>query len=94
MALFLDYNETIDPCVMLSNECDSIVVTIYNPEKSQIFFGKHSTPNYSVNPFKDANAWRYEEEYEESRYRYQEGYTFHVHTLVITTDDIVENTPN
>ena len=92
--LFLSYDETIDPCVLLSNECNGIVVTIDNPEKSKIFFGKHTTPNYSSNPFNDANAWRYDVETQESRYRNQEGYTFHVHTLVITTDNIVENTPN
>ncbi|MDX2431499.1 MAG: hypothetical protein QNK35_11220 [Bacteroides sp.] len=92
--LFSSYDETIDPCVLLSKECDSIVVTIDNPEKSVIFFGKHSTPNYTSNPFKDANAWSYGVETQEPFLRNQELLTKHIYSLVITTDSIVENTSN
>lgn len=92
--LFYSYDETIDPCILLSNECDSIVITIDNPDKSVIFFGKHSTPNYSSNPFKDADAWSYGVETQEPFLRNQEVTTKHIYSLVISLDSIIENTPN
>lgn len=95
VVIFDSYDETIDPCVFLSNECDSIVVTIDNSEGSKIFFGKHSTPNYSSNPFKDADAWSYEIK-TQATYRATDNnvITKHDYSLVISTDSIVENTPN
>ncbi len=90
IAAFMSYDESIDPCVLLSNECDSIIVTIKNPEESIIFFGKHSTPNYSFNPFKDANAWSYEVELQDD---FNNVITKHIYSLVLTTDNIAENNP-